>query len=134
MTKYRTLIDHYRVVLGLDQKLKPVDIGRTSLHISNLGIKDQDTKALFTVAYFHLKIHTRFDDRKAQVTAYTLSEGVRLLGLGHDKESVTMEMITIPSKFYDNEDIIVNVADVALDYLERMIGSVEEALKERVMA
>lgn len=130
MTNYRSLIDHYRAVLGLGQKLKPVDINRVSLHLTRLNISDKDTRALFTVAYYHLKAHTRFKEDKVQVIAYTLSEGVRLLGTGVSKENVRMEMIRIPTKFFSEESDIVNSADIALDYLERMIGSVSEALKE----
>ncbi|AUR81069.1 hypothetical protein FDJ25_gp125 [Vibrio phage Aphrodite1] len=134
MTKYRSLIDHYRSVLGLNQKLKPVDINRVSMLITNLNIKDKESKALFTVAYYHIKVHTRFTHEKAQTIAYTLTEGVRMLGEGKSKEDVYLEMIAIPNKFFEEEQTVVNLADVALDYLERMISNVEEAIKEQVTA
>lgn len=134
MTEYRKMIDHYRNLLGLSLKLKPVDINRVSALMENYALTDTEARAVYTVVYFHLKMNTRMPHERIVTVAYTVAEGVRMLGQGMDRNKVQLEIIALPSKFHEQEAEIVNIADVALDYLDTLIGTAQTAIKQMVTA
>lgn len=134
MTEYRKMIDHYRNLLGLSLKLKPVDINRVSALMENFALTDTEARAVYTVVYFHLKMNTRMPHERIVTVAYTVAEGVRMLGQGMDRDKVQLEIIAIPAKFHDQPEEIVNIADVGLDYLDTLIGTAQTAIKQMVTA
>lgn len=130
MSVNRTFVNHYRSLLGMEQKLKPVDLKRGEFLAKEMCVEDEEAKALFIVLYFQIRIRTRLSETKALQVAYTASEGVRLLGTGMTKEHVRLDMIGIPARFTKDEQAIVHIADLALDYLEALIGTAEEFLNK----
>ncbi|UVD32106.1 hypothetical protein [Vibrio phage phiKT1028] len=133
-TNKRAYIDHYRLLLGMEAKLKPVDLDRGERLAKEMEITDKEATALFTVLYFHIRSHVRISHEKAVIVAYTTSEGVRLLGTGISRDNVVLEIIAIPSKFVQDEDLVVNLADLALGYFETLIEVATYALKQGATA
>ncbi|BAW98281.1 hypothetical protein [Vibrio phage pTD1] len=128
MSVNRTFINHYRNLLGMEPKLKPVDIKRGLVLAKEMAVEDEEALALFIVLYFQIRIRTRLSHTKALQVAYTTSEGVRLLGTGQTKQQTVMDMIGIPGKFTKDESEVANIADLALDYFEALLGTAKFAL------
>ncbi|AGB07250.1 hypothetical protein [Vibrio phage VP4B] len=114
----------------MEPKLKPVDLKRGEFLAKEMCVEDEEAKALFIVLYYQIRIRTRLSEPKALLVAYTTSEGVRLLGTGMTKQQTVTEMIAIPAKFVEEETVIVQIADLALDYFEALIGTAQELLNK----
>lgn len=128
----KAYLEQYRIALGLEAKLKPIDLDQTNRLAKHLSITDPEALAVFHVTFFHLKAHTTLDLTTRSVTAYAVSKGVLALRTAESLEEVKLVVIGAPSGLVFDDETKVKCADIALDYLYRMLDVAEESVKGKI--